>query len=222
MNTDFIINGCIEYEDLFSLIHLVKKLKEPKDNMIVILDSLLTNDNMISMVHSFDIEPVFYPFDNWNNRWEFEKTLWQNDLIFHLDADELPSYMLLKIFRQPFIDDPDLEMLAVPRINIYTDSTPENVAKMYVGNRPQDFILQQEKAHPLKWINWPDYQFRIHRAVKHIVWGSQIHAGPTGYKKMAVLPADVTFALLHAKTIEHQGRILKFYDELEPQYSGRV
>ena len=212
MNTDFILHGCNDYEDLLVLINTVKKFKETNDTIIVILDSLNTNDKIIDMVKSFGIEPTFYAHDNWQKKWEFEKTLWQGDLVVNLDADEIPPYLLFKVFRQPFINDPNLEVLAIPRINLYINVTPEKVANMYVGNRPQDFIMQNINA--LGWSNWPDYQIRIHRPLKHLVWGITTHSGICNYNTLAQLPADPAIALAHAKTIEHVERMCRLYDKL--------
>lgn len=214
MITDFVLHGCVEYEDLFSLINTVNKLKESTDNIIVVLDSLTTSNEMIEMVHTFNIEPVLYPHHNWQDKFEFEKTLWKHDLIFELDADEIPPYLLFKVFKEPFITHVDLEVLAVPRINLYIDATPEKVANMYVGNRPQNILLEQQASHQLGWVNWPDYQIRIHRPLSHLKWGDTTHSGISNYNTYDALPMEPAIALIHAKTVAHMERMLKCYDKL--------
>ena len=216
MKTDFVINACIEDDDLYCILNTIMKLKERDDRVVVCLDKGLTNERMPKIVNYFNAELAWFDLHNSNfqERFEFHKTLFKNDLVFAWDADEIVPYLLLKVFREPFQNDPELDMLLVPRINLFPDATPENVSIMYVGDRRQNEILESQARHPLGWVNWPDYQLRVHRPMPYLKWGPATHSSIIGYKKAAQLPADPAIALVHIKTVEHQDRILRFYDKL--------
>ena len=216
MNINFIVSACIEYEDTFTLIHTLNKFKRIDDYITVILDSNNTTDNMIQMVESFNIKPKFLALTNFSTYFDNARQYWGKDLLIMLCPDEIIPYTTIEIIRNTFTTNESIDAIAIPRINLFIDGTIENLAKMYVGNRGQDYYIEMQKKHPEGWLNWPDYQVRALRPEPYIKYGNTVHSGVCGYKNLCLLPDNPTLALIHLKTIAHQERMLKLYDKLEP------
>ena len=114
-----------------------------------------------------------------------------------------------------------MDALAIPRINFFLDATEDRLSNMYLGNRDKNDYIDMQNKHSEGWQNWPDYQIRVFKPEPYIHYGPTIHSSICGYKNLGLLPADPSLALVHIKTMEHQERMLKLYDTLEPQYSSR-
>lgn len=217
MNIDYNITVCVEYDDLYCLLTYLNKLKQNDDVIHVIIDSAQPDrkltEAITAMVWKLGGIPRLYPFDTFEKNYTYAQSFWHNDLVFGICPDELPSPFLMFNLRKPFEQDPELDMMAIPRMNIFTDLTPEKSEVMYVGDRPKNFLLQ-EPINEYGWHAWPDYQCRLQRNLPEIRYGTNTHQGIIGYKKVGYFPADPAFALLHSKTVEHQERMLKVYDQI--------
>jgi len=210
---DFTITACTEYNELKGLIYYLKNFINPDDNIIVFLDKNNTNQDMIDMVTQSGVILRFDTETNYQKRYEYERSQCNNPIIFSFCADELPTIPLIQYGMVIFNDHPECDAIAVPRINIFTDLTPKTASKMYTGNRPQNYLLEEPiNAHG--WHHWPDYQIRIIRNLPYITHGPYTHSNIVGYKNVGCFPADPKFAMFHVKTVEHQERILKLYDKI--------
>ena len=54
------------------------------------------------------------------------------------------------------------------------------------------------------WINWPDWQGRIHKNRSNIRWEKPVHEMMTGYSEHTTFPAEEQFAITHKKPIDRQ------------------
>ena len=63
-------------------------------------------------------------------------------------------------------------------------------------------------------INWPDYQTRIYKNKKEIVWKNKVHETLSGYLSHTSLPAEPDFCFYHPKTVERQEKQNDFYTKL--------
>jgi len=135
----------------------------------------------------------------------------RNKVVLGICPDEIPPVPLLLYAKHRFINE-SVDLVGIPRINLFTDLTEEKARSMYTGFRPQMFLWDEPK-NEFGWHCWPDYQMRLYKNVDSIRWGGGVHGGVVG-ENMAHLPADPSIALVHIKSVEHQERILKLYDKL--------
>ena len=120
------------------------------------------------------------------------------DYIFHIDADEYPSKILLQQLKQ-ILTMNDVDLVWIPRVNTVEGFTQRDVAEW--GWRIS------EKG----WVNYPDYQARVFRNKKDIRWTRPLHDYITGCKTYSHLPPHEELSLYHPKTREKQIKQNQFY-----------
>ena len=98
--------------------------------------------------------------------------------------------------------NPSSEVYLVPRVNTVKGILDEHVQKW------------GWKLNERKWVNWPDYQWRIWKNKPEIKWKNKVHEVLEGHKRFAALPPMEDLALYHHKTIERQRQQNKFYEGL--------
>ena len=113
------------------------------------------------------------------------------DYIFHIDADEYPSKILLQQLKS-ILDINDVDLIWIPRVNTVEGFTQEDVERW--GWR----ISEQG------WVNYPDYQARVFKRDSEIRWTRPLHEYITGCKTYAHLPPQEELSLYHPKTKEKQ------------------
>lgn len=124
------------------------------------------------------------------------------DYVFQIDADETLHPNLLNYIHDVVDNNPEIDLLLVPRVNIVAGITDEDV-KMYGWNQTEN-----------GWIQWPDYQTRVFKNHVDIKWEGKVHERITGYKTIASFPAEEEWALYHIKDIDRQRRQNQFYQTL--------
>ena len=120
------------------------------------------------------------------------------DYIFHIDADEYPSKILLQQLKS-ILDINDVDLIWIPRVNTVEGFTQEDV---------QRWGWRLDKKG---WVNYPDYQARVFRNHKNIRWTRPLHEYITGCKTYSHLPPNEELSLYHPKTMEKQEQQNKFY-----------
>ena len=86
----------------------------------------------------------------------------------------------------------NVDLVFVPRINTVDGITPQYVAKWAW------FI--NEKG----WVNFPDYQTRIYRNTPEVEWMGKVHERITEYNTFAPFPPEEEFCLYHHKDLQRQ------------------
>tara|TARA_B100000214_G_scaffold128261_1_gene91218 strand:+ start:12905 stop:13561 length:657 start_codon:yes stop_codon:yes gene_type:complete len=120
------------------------------------------------------------------------------DYIFHIDADEYPSKILLQQLKS-ILNINDVDLIWIPRVNTVEGFTQEDV---------QRWGWRLDKKG---WVNYPDYQARVFRNHKNIRWTRPLHEYITGCKTYSHLPPNEELSLYHPKTMEKQEQQNKFY-----------
>lgn len=123
------------------------------------------------------------------------------DYIFQVDADETFHPNLLT-YLHDIVDNNDIDLFLIPRVNVVTGITDEDVARW-------GWTVNEHG-----WNCWPDYQHRLFRNHVDIKWEGKVHERITGHKTHAPLPAEEEWALYHIKDIERQRQQNDFYSTI--------
>ena len=207
---DSFITACNEYEELKKLLILLRTNIDKNDCIGVLLDENNVTDEVDSLCNQFlvpDNESFRVIYSNLDNDFASFKNLGYHlfddcNWIFNIDADELPSSILIQNIKQIIDLNPETELIYVPRINTVEGLTQDHINKW------------RWQVNEEGWVNWQDYQGRIYKRSPMIEWKGKVHERIEGMKKYSHLPAKEEFAFHHPKTIERQERQNKFYERI--------
>ena len=210
MKIGYFITACNEYEELKKLLILLRTNIDKNDCIGVLLDDENVTPEVDSLCNQFVVpnsESFRLIYSNLDKDFASFKNLGYHlfedcDWIFNIDADELPSSMLIQNIKQIINLNPETELIYVPRINTVEGLTQEHVNKW------------RWQVNEEGWVNWPDYQGRIYKRSPMIEWKGKVHERIEGMKKYSHLPAKEEFAFHHPKTIERQERQNKLYETI--------
>ena len=210
MKIGYFITACNEYEELKKLLILLRTNIDKNDCIGVLLDEKNVTEEVDSLCNQFlvpDNESFRVIYSNLDNDFASFKNLGYHlfddcDWIFNIDADELPSSILIQNIKQIINLNPETELIYVPRINTVEGLTQDHINKW------------RWQVNDEGWVNWPDYQGRIYKRSPMIEWKGKVHERIEGMKKYSHLPAKEEFAFHHPKTIDRQERQNKFYETL--------
>lgn len=163
--------------------------------------------------------------------------------IFQIDADEYPTESLLTGIQYIVNENSDTDVILTPRINTVRGITDDHVQKwgwtinkiehpllvvvesllnMSQGAiyliRDNDLtisLVEDELSYYNPVINFPDYQWRLYQNKPTIRWVNKVHEVLSGFESYSVLPADITWCLIHDKDIQRQEHQNKFYESIE-------
>ena len=197
-----------------TLLNQLAKYAAPEDEIIVV-DDYSTNEETLEALqvhnstgkiklHLHALDGDFAAHKNYMN------SLATKDVIFNIDADEVPNDNLLLTLKEILISNPTIEAYQVPRINIVPDITDEDMQRygwrFYPGTT---------------YINLPDYQTRIYKNKPEIKWTQKVHEQLTGFTSHTALPylneegkVIPDYCLLHAKSRERQVSQNSEYEKL--------
>jgi len=195
MKFSYAITVCNESKDLYSLISFLKKVKDPEDEINVLVDTAHVSPQVLKVVEHFKSDIVVNERDfdgKFSDHRNYHISKCNGDYIFIIDADEMPQEKLIKNIKY-VIEQNKAELVYVPRINVVLGSTQEWLDKC------------KFQVNEAGWINWPDMQSRIFKTNIGIEYTNDIHETLV-YKGKNVggLPADPTIALWHIKSMEKQ------------------
>ena len=210
MKIGYFITACNEYEELKKLLILLRTNIDKNDCIGVLLDEKNVTDEVDSLCNQFLVpnnESFRVIYSNLDNDFASFKNLGYHlfddcDWIFNIDADELPSSILIQNIKQVINLNPETELIYVPRINTVEGLTQDHINKW------------RWQVNEEGWVNWPDYQGRIYKRLPMIEWKGKVHERIEGMKKYSHLPAKEEFAFHHPKTIERQEKQNKFYETI--------
>ncbi len=210
MKIGYFITACNEYEELKKLLILLRTNIDNNDCIGVLLDENNVTEEVDSLCNQFlvpDNEAFRVIYSNLDNDFASFKNLGYHlfddcDWIFNIDADELPSSILIQNIKQVINLNPETELIYVPRINTVEGLTQDHIDKW------------RWQVNEEGWVNWPDYQGRIYKRSPMIEWKGKVHERIEGIKKYSHLPAKEEFAFHHPKTIERQEKQNKYYETI--------
>ena len=208
MKLSYAITVCNEFVEIQKLITFITENKREQDEIVVLYDQKNGSEEVANWLTTQSKYPHFQfwrgldfngHFANWKNKLTEYCT---GDYIFQIDADELPTKMLIDNVPAILESNPDNEVYLVPRVN-----TVEGLTQEHIDNWRWNV---NEKG----WVNWPDYQWRIWRNIPEIKWKNKVHEQLDGFKTYAPLPANPDLALQHSKGIERQELQNAYYSSL--------
>lgn len=183
-----------EENELKNLLVFLNEACKKEYEIVVLVDSSKNHDDIIKILEKFPkVKTHFRKFDgNFAMHKNYLGDLCNGDVIFNIDADEIPQEGLIRIIEEL---NEKFDVIYVPRINICPGYTEEFIQK------------HGFQINDAGWINWPDYQGRVYK--KGLKWIGAVHEKIDGAPK--VLPPNPKFALWHIKTTERQNRQNELY-----------
>lgn len=195
-----------ETKEIKKLLDILIPLVNRNDEIIVLQD--ITNENLevTSVLESYGnkIKKV-------KSRLNGDFAAFKNNLInestkqylFQIDADEYPKDKLIKNLKWFLIKNLKSDCFLVPRINIVH------------GIKDQDIEKWKWETNEKGYINFPDYQTRLFKLNKKILWQNKIHEVLINYNRLKKLPTEnEDYCLVHEKQIERQRSQNAFYETL--------
>ena len=210
MAISYAVTVCNEIKEIKRLLDVLFKNISENDEIVVLVDTKNGTPEVEKYISSLTGTPNFKwagvlfnnDFASFKNKL---KSLCTKDYIFQIDADEIPSSMLIEILPQLLEAHPDNEVYLIPRVNTVEGLTQEHIQKW--GWRVN------EKG----WVNFPDYQWRVWKNIPEIKWINKVHERLDGFKTYSALSLDMGFEncyLQHPKTIDRQERQNNFYNTI--------
>lgn len=194
MLLSYAICVCNEAREVGSLISFLLKVKNPDDEINILVDSLHVTSDVRKVLAEFGNSIVIHEreFDGkFATHRNFHIDSCRGEYIFQIDADEMPQEPLI-LSLNDILSDRKADAIWMPRINIHPGSTKQWIDR-YKFNQNE-----------LGWINWPDMQCRIFRNSPDIRYSSELHERVEGAKLQGQVPTEPRFALWHIKSIEKQ------------------
>lgn len=246
MFLSFLVTCHNEVESLDNLLLLLIKYKK-ENQEIVVLDDFSTNektkeifikykDNVVVYTHSLNL--------NYGEHKNYGKSLCKGKWIFQLDADELPSELLLKNIEIIINANESNDVIWVPRLN-YIDGITESEIKTwrcriskfdelkltkifkvddpyYSCLKQYNYVISSKSIDKLMdevvfnkiFINYPDVQGRIYKNTDYIKYIGKLHERVIGYRLYTIVENNPSLALQHDKTIETQRKTNDYYKQM--------
>lgn len=204
MNISYAIPVCNEYKEIKKLVNLLLEIKNDNDEIVVLFDS---NNGTEEVKKYLDSQKGINVFENKfrGHFAELKNILTQKctkDYIFQIDADEMIHEDLPKYLPEIFISNPNIDVYKIGRINTVEGLTLEHIKKWGWNVDKRGYI------------NFPDYQWRIYKNIKEIIWVNKVHEVLKGYNQYTELPPNDVTCLIHNKTIERQEKQNEYYNTL--------
>lgn len=191
---------CGEEREFGNLMCFLSEVIDPeKTEILVLVDTTKVDPDFGNLRTEYPFAKFFgRDFDgHFANHKNFLSEQCQGEFIFNVDADEIPSEVLLKNLEN--YEGPH-DLLAVPRINVCPGYT-------------QAFLDRWGfNLNDAGWINWPDWQGRFYK--KGLQWDGNVHEKLTGYTSVAHLDADPRVSLIHVKDVKRQNKQNESYARL--------
>jgi hypothetical protein len=207
MKLSYAITVCNEFVEIQKLVNFLRENKRQQDEIVILYDQKNGNEEIASWLKKQNKYPnvQFWRgfFDNHFADWKNKLTEYcDGDYIFQIDADEMPTKMLIDNIPNIIENNPFNDVYLVPRVNTVEGLTQEHIQK-WRWNVDKDGV-----------VNWPDYQWRVWKNKPEIKWVNKVHERLEGFETYAPLPANKQLALLHPKDIKRQEKQNNYYDTL--------
>ena len=208
MKLSYAITVCNEFLEIQRLVEFILEYKRPKDEIVILYDQKNGDEKIAEWLKSKNKLPnvQFWRGLDFNGHfadWKNKLTEYcSGDYIFQIDADELPTEMLIHNIPNIIESNPFNDVYLVPRINTVDGLTQEHIDKW------------RWNVNEKGWVNWPDFQWRIWKNKPQIKWVNKVHERLDGFETYAPLPANPDLALQHPKDIKRQELQNAFYSTL--------
>lgn len=178
---------------------------QPEDE-IVVVDDFSDDPSTVKVLEEYRDKVSLY-FNSLDNDFakhkNFAKSKCTKEYIFFIDADENVHVNLLLTIKEIIYNNQDIEMFAVPRVNIVQGLTQAHIDRW------------RWSVNEKGYVNYPDPQTRIVINKPEIEWQNKVHEILVGHKTHTLLPFETEdYCLLHIKDIKRQEKQNNFYDTL--------
>lgn len=195
MKFTYAVTVCNESKELYSLLAFLKKVKDPEDDINVLLDTAHCTPNVLRVLDFYKDDIVLNERDfdgDFSAHRNYHLSTCSGDFIFLVDADEMPQEDLLKSAKK-VVSDTGGDAFMVPRINIHPGYTKEWLD------------ARSFNVNEFGWVNWPDYNCRlIKNEPDRIKFAKYLHESITGQEKIIAFRTTPDMAVWHVKSVEKQ------------------
>jgi len=206
----YTITVCNEDMELDRLLTLLGDNISDEDEIVIQMDTTAVTGAVRNVIDSYrdklkNFKVIEFPLDKDFARFKNNlKTHCSKEWIFNIDADEMPCVILLQNIHEILALNPQIDMISIPRWNTVDGITDEHIRRW------------RWRYDELGRVNWPDYQTRLYKNKKEIVWKNKVHERLFGYEVSATanLPAEEVYCLYHPKSIERQESQNNFYSKI--------
>lgn len=204
MKISYAITVCNELEEITNLLNFLQTNIKEDDEIVIQYDESTVTDDVLDYLKLMDKMhtnhkvigfPLNKDFASFKNNL---KSHCSKDYIFQIDADEIPHESLVEVINQ-VLDSNPVDVIFVPRVNTVKGLTDSHIQK---------WGWQVNEAG---WVNFPDYQTRIYKNTKDVMWMNKVHERITGYSTVSNFPAEEQWSLYHHKEIDRQEKQNEFY-----------
>ena len=203
MKISYAILACTEFKELEVLLKFLKENKKEEDEIVVLLDmSTYTAETEEIAAQYADIVKYRSLESHFANQKNALIEVCSGDYIFNIDADELPHKNLMGNIHHLLEQNPEVEVLYVPRVNTVEGLTDEHIHEW------------RWRINDQGWVNFPDFQMRIHKNIPSIRWKNAVHEVLRGQKTFVTLPELEEWSIYHHKDIKRQEKQNKFYSTI--------
>ena len=203
MKISYAILACVELVELQVLLPFLKENKKEGDEIVILLDD---------SCYTAGVEEIAYKYADkighrsLNSDFSAQKNklieMCGGDYIFNIDADEIPHKNLMQNLHTLLEQNSEVEVMYVPRINTVEGITEEHIHEWHWRLNEQG------------WVNFPDFQMRIHKNISEIRWKNSVHEVLKGQKSFVTLPEQEEWSIYHHKDIKKQEQQNKFYSTI--------
>lgn len=204
----YTITACTEDMELQCLLWFLKDKITEYDEIVIQIDTMSVTSKVRHVIDMYrdkisNLNVVEFQLDN--DFSQFKNNLKKHcskEWIFNIDADEIPSAILVHRLHAILKNNPDTDVISVPRWNTVNGITDNHILKW-------NWMYDEHKR-----INWPDYQMRIYKNLDNILWTNKVHERIIGFDSHSILPAVEEYCLYHHKSIKKQEMQNNFYDKI--------
>lgn len=195
-----------EVDEIAKLLNTLLPLIDKRDEVIVLQDITNKNQDVTNVLDQYGSKIIRVEarldcdFATFKNNLITAAT---KDYLFQIDADEIPKESLIQEIKFYLFKKRKKDVFMVPRINIVHGITNDHIKQW-------NWQVNDEG-----YINFPDFQQRIFKLNKGIVWENKVHEKLCNYDKIIGLrSSDYSMCLLHIKEIKRQEQQNAFYDTI--------
>jgi glycosyltransferase involved in cell wall biosynthesis len=219
MNISFLITSHNESEELDLLLTKISNFIEinGRSDEIVILDDYSDNKKTIEIINKFRDKSTIVQHKlsgDFSEHKNFGLNFCKGEYVFAIDADEYPSDNLLVNLVDIISLNPDVDLFLIPRLNVVDGMTQNDINKW-------GWRVSKQDGFDEAVINFPDFQYRLHKNKPAIKWKGKLHERIDGFSAMSQFPPIPDLCLIHRKTIERQTKQNTFYNQNFTQNENR-
>lgn len=173
---------------------------------IVVVDDFSSDDLTKEILNKYSsnkmVQLHYRVFDGDHTQKNYLNSLCIGDYIVQLDADELLHPEFIEVLPE-ILEYNDVDLYLVPRINTIDGLTQTDIDRW--GWNVNEY----------GWVNFPDFQMRIYKNLTDIRWEGLLHSKIVGARKIAELPKEPVYCILHHKKIDRQREQNDLYEKIE-------